>query len=725
MARSWAAGPILLILCSCGGGGGAPPPSVKSDTAEVQERREEIKAAGDAPAESSGEVERLLQGMDDHDPEVRWRSEFALGRVGPRGIKSLAAALKNDNPKIRFGAAFVLGPHGRRAADAIPSLIEALSDKEESVRVWSAHALGAIDAGDPRVLPALTKSLRDPSPDVRRVILAVLIHQGPRASGASSALADLLQDADAGIRSRTCLAFRQMGPDGRAGVTGLVVRLGDPDADVREHAAQALAKIGADAVPATARALKERDPGVRRAAAEVLGSIGADAKGASADLADAAKDPDPGVQKAAAEAAKRIQADAGDPPTVRGTSFIEAPDVVARRQAGYRWAKFGLFMNWGLYSGAARSRPGQKAEELLDNEKLSMKEYEQLVYKLRTNGFKPEEWAKLANQAGARYLLLPAKSSDGFCLWNTKLSEYSSPRLAPGRRDVVGDLAAACEKEGVKFCAYYSLLDRHHPDYRDNFPKYADVVHGQVKELLTTYPLWGLWFDGESGRSLDEWRAGELITLVRQSRPAAFINDRLGRDARGVITGIDFYTVEPDLSPAALRLQGRPTLWEASQTIGISGSHTESREPLKSGERLILDLIETASKGGNFLLHVGPRADGTIPEAVQARLKIIGAWLEKNGDSIYDTERSPFPGPIPAGRVTVKGTRLFVFLEEYPKDGIIALPGLKTKVREAWVLDGKIELKVRDAGIQAPSLIEGSPATVVGIELEGPVDIAR
>jgi len=290
---------------------------------------------------------------------------------------------------------------------------------------------------------------------------------------------------------------------------------------------------------------------------------------------------------------------------------------------------------------------------------------------------------------------------------------------------VVGDLAAACEKEGVKFCAYYSLLDRHHPDYREDFPKYVDFVHGQVKELLSNYPIWGMWFDGESGHTIDEWRGADLITLVRRTKPAAFINDRLGRDTAGTITQIDFYTREPDLGAAALRLQGRPTAWEFGQTFGDSGAYSESPDPLKSAERLILDMVEAASKGGNFLLQVGPKADGSIPEAIQERLKIIGAWLEKNGDSIYDTERSPFNGPLPAGRVTAKGNRLFVFLEEYPKDGIITLPGLKTKVREAWVLDSKLELRMRETGISAPNLTEGSPVTVVGIELEGPPEIAR
>ncbi|HLY11060.1 MAG TPA: alpha-L-fucosidase [Planctomycetota bacterium] len=725
MGRSWIAVPALLIACSCGGGGGAPPPSVKSDNEEVQGRREEVKSAGDSPAESPGEVLRLLKAMDDPDPEVRWRAEFALGRVGPRGIKSLASALRNESPKIRFAAAYVLGPQGRQAKDAIPELIDALSDPESGVRVWSAHALGGIDADDPRVSTALTKSLRDTSPDVRRVILPVMIQRGPRAAGAVSALTDLLQDAEVFIRVMTCLAFRQIGPEAKAAVPALISRLSDPDAEVRARAAQALAKVGPDGVPALARALKDGDPNVRQTAAGILGSFGVESKGASAELADAARDGDPGVQKAAALALKRIQTDAGDAPPVRGTSFLEAPEVLARRRAGYQWAKVGLFLHWGLYSVSARAKPGQVAEAAVENDRIPAKEYERLASKFRAEQFKPEEWAKLANDAGARYVLLTAKASDGFCLWNTRLTDYNSTRFAAARRDLLGDLAAACEKEGVKICASYSLLDHHHPDARDNVPAYVDFVHGQVKELLTSYPLWGVWFDGDTGHTFDEWRGDDLMTLIRQTRPAAFLNDRLGAGMRGTITGVDFYTTEPELSAASLRLQGRPVAWERRWSFGDSAGYTESPDPLKSGNRLILDMVDVVSRGGNFVLSVGPRPDGTIPEPLQARLKVLGSWLQKNGDSIYDTERSPFNGPIPAGKVTCKGTRLFVFLEELPRDGIITLPGLKTKVREAWVLDGKRELKVRDTGIQAPDLIEGSPVTVVGIELEGPPDVAR
>jgi len=724
MARSTVAALALLFAAACGGGG-EPAPSVRSNNEEVQGKREEIKAAGDAPVDSSGEVLALLKSMDEPDPEVRWRAEFALGRVGPAGLQAIADALKHDNPRIRFAAAYVLGAQGRKAAAAIPALLNALSDREEGVRVWAANSLGGIDAEDPRVTAALVKALRDTSPDVRRITLSILIPLGSKASGSAPALTDLLQDAEAGIRAQACLALRRLGSEAKAAIPALIGRLSDPDADVRDRAAQALLKTGPNGVAPLGRALKDRDPKVRRAAAEVLGSYGAEAKDASADLIDLAKDEDEAARQAAADALKKIQNDAGDAQTSRGSSYIEAPDVVARRKAGYQWAKFGLFVHWSLSSVAARAKPGQRAEFVQENEKLPVREYERLGGRFTAANFKADQWSKLANETGARYLILTAKGHDGFCLWNTRLTDFNVLRMATAKRDLFGEVAAACQKDGVKFCAAYSLLDWHHPDYRDNFPKYVDYVHDQIKELLATYPLWGFWFDGEWDHPKDDWKGDDLLVMIRRARPDAFINDRLGRETRNSMRGVDFYTREPDLSAAALRLEGRPVAWETGDSFGRSAGYLESPDPLKSAERVIVEMVDAVSKGGNFLLHIGPRPDGTIPEPIQARMKVIGEWMKKNGEAIYDTERSPFRGPLPAGRVTCKSTRLYVFLEELPRDGIITLPGLKTKVREAWVVDGKVELKVRDTGIDAPGSLVDGPFTVVGIELEGPIEVSR
>jgi alpha-L-fucosidase len=383
------------------------------------------------------------------------------------------------------------------------------------------------------------------------------------------------------------------------------------------------------------------------------------------DLNEVAKDDDEACKAAALAALKRIEG--GEAP--KGSTFIDDPGRIQRRNEDYRWARFGLLVHAGLSSVPARAKPGQTAEMILRNDRLPQFEYELFAPKFTLGKFKPEEWARLANESGARYLVMTAKHHDGYCLWNTKLTQYKA------KRDLVADLAAACEKAGVKFGAYYSLLDWYQPAYEKNVAKYTEYVHAQVKELLA-YPLWGLWFDGEGARTKEEWRSDELVAMIRQAKPLSFINDRLGRETRGTITGVDFYTQEPDATIAALKLQGRPLALEYSQPFGDSWAYNESLDPLKSGERIITEIVHAASKGGNFLLKIGARPDGSIPESFQARLKVVGDWLRKNGEAIYDTERSPWLGTIPAGKVTVKNNRLYVFLEEPPKDGVIALPGL-------------------------------------------------
>jgi alpha-L-fucosidase len=716
---------LLLVLAllgpSCSGGGGGTTPSVRSNSEEVKSRRDEIQALADVPADASKEVPTLLRTMSDSDPQLRWLAEFALGRVDERGIKALVQALRDDSVKIRQSAAFVLGPMGKKARSAISALLSAASDQETGVRVWALSALGDIHPGHPDVVRVVVRTLRDPEPDVRRVALSIVIRLGPAATGASPVLMDVLQDADAGIRAMACTAFRQLASDGKSGIPALIGRLSDVDQEVRVRAAEALTRIGTSAQDPLVRALKDRDPRTRRGAAEVLGSYGGEAKSVLVDLTEAAKDEEAAVRDAAAASIKKIQE--GDT-AAKGSSYVDTPGAVQRRSEEYKWAKFGLLVHAGLPSVPARSKPGQSAELVLANDRIPLVEYEQFAAKLGMANFKPQDWAKLANESGARYLVMTAKHHDGFCLWNTKLTTFNAARSGP-KRDVVGELAAACQKENVKFGIYYSMLDWYQPTYERKLPQYVEFLHGQVKELLAAYPLWGLWFDGEWGHSKDEWRSDELVAAIRQAKPVALLNDRLGRDTRATIAGVDFYTQDPEAPVATLKLQGRPTTVESSLGFGRSWAYTESPDPLKSGERILGEIVDAVSKGGNFLLQIGTRPDGNIPEAFQARLKVIGSWLRRNGDAIYDTERSPFNGPLPAGRVTVKNNRLYVFLEELPKDGLIVLPGLKTPIREAWVLDGRRELKVRDNGVDAPGDLLPGPFTVVAIELERAPEVTK
>jgi alpha-L-fucosidase len=411
------------------------------------------------------------------------------------------------------------------------------------------------------------------------------------------------------------------------------------------------------------------------------------------------------------------------PPTVPGAAL--APEAAAAERARwYREAAFGLFVHWGLYAVPARARPGTLSEWVMDNEKIPVPEYERFAEGFTARNFNPDAWVALAKETGARYLVLTAKHHDGFCLWDTRLTGYSAARFAAAKRDLLGELAAACERGGIKFCAYYSMLDWHHPDFAADFPKYVDAMHAQIRELLANYPVWGMWFDGEWTHPKDAWRGDAIVAMIRALRPLAFVNDRLGRETRGTIAGVDFYTKEQEIPAEALRRAGRPVAWETCQTFGYSWGYNESPDPLKSGERIVEQLVDVVSKGGNFLLNVGPRPDGTIPEPFVERMKVIGAWMKVNGEAIYGAGRGPFGGPLPAGRVTAKGNRLYVFLEELPPDGIV-LRGLANRVVKAWALDGGEPLAVsaRDGApvVGAPKrLSDPATFTVVAVELDGP-----
>jgi alpha-L-fucosidase len=525
--------------------------------------------------------------------------------------------------------------------------------------------------------------------DVVRVALRIVIKLGSEAKEVVPALIQLLDHPRAELRWMACIGFRQIGADGAAAAGKLASLLKDPDSDVRSRAAQALSRMGAASEHALKTALEGSDPAWRAAAADVL-----------RDLRARGLAQEPSTEPAA------------------------RPDLAATERARwYNEAKFGIFIHWGLYAVPHRARPGQLAEWVMDNEKIPVPEYEKFASGFTAARFDADAWAKLVKETGAKYMVLTSKHHDGFCLWDTQSTRYNAAQFSPAGRDLIAQLAPAAERAGVKLALYYSFLDWHQPDYEKDFPKYVDWMHGQIRELLTRYPIWGLWFDGEWTHSKAEWRGDEVLAMIRQLRPLAFVNDRIGRETRGTMRGVDFYTKEQEIPAAALRVQNRPVAWETCQTFGYSWGYNESPDALRTGERIIEELVEVVSKGGNFLLNIGPRPDGSIPEFFQERMAVIGQFMRKNGDAIYGTERSPFGGPLPAGRVTAKGNMLYIFLEQLPQSGI-TMPGLASEVKRAWLLESKQPLEVRRENgvpvLAAPKALSGPVFTVVAVELDGP-----
>ena len=308
----------------------------------------------------------------------------------------------------------------------------------------------------------------------------------------------------------------------------------------------------------------------------------------------------------------------------------------------------------------------------------------------------------MAKDAGVKYLVITSKHHDGFAMFDTKLSDWGI-MSTPYKHDPMKDLAAACKEAGIKFCFYHSIMDWHHPDYiprrkwndvaqgNPDFDRYVQYMKGQLKELVTNYgPLGILWFDGEWEDTWTHDRGKDLYAYVRRLQPDIIVNNRVGKNRQGMqglskgdeILG-DYGTPEQEI-PA----NGLPgTDWESCMTLNDHWGYNKNDHHWKSSASLIRMLIDIASKGGNFLLNVGPTSEGLIPEPSVERLEDMGKWLKINGEAIYGTTANPFPKAPAWGRVTQKPGKLYLHVFDWPKDGKLTVPALEgKKVTTAFLL---------------------------------------
>lgn len=375
------------------------------------------------------------------------------------------------------------------------------------------------------------------------------------------------------------------------------------------------------------------------------------------------------------------------------------------RLAWWQEARFGMFIHFGVYSALGRG------EWVRSVERLSVEDYEPFVRSFNPVDFDARALARQAKQAGMKYAVMTAKHHDGFCLFDSKLTDYKSTRT-PARRDLVKEFVEAFRAEGLRVGLYYSLIDWHHPDYphfgdkhhpeRDNlawkdrphdFARYLTYMHGQVKEIVSNYGRIDiLWFDFSYDKLTGEaWRASELLKLVRQKQPHAIINNRLGGD--GVTDGLglgDFVTPEQGLPaqwPTAS--SGAPLPWEACITLNNSWGYNRNDRAWKTPRQIVGALIEAVSKGGNLLVNVGPDGRGRVPEGSLATLREVGHWLSRNGDAIYGASAAALPRPD-WGRYTQRGTRLYAHVLDQPISHIV-LSGQRGRVRQARVLMDRAE----------------------------------
>jgi alpha-L-fucosidase len=381
------------------------------------------------------------------------------------------------------------------------------------------------------------------------------------------------------------------------------------------------------------------------------------------------------------------------------------------RTAWYREAKFGMFIHWGPYSLASveASWPIMRPEAQWN---ITEAEYVSLYKKFNPTQYDPAAWVELAKQAGQRYMVITTKHHDGFCMFDSKLTDYKITNTPYGK-DVIAMLAKAAHDAGMPLGFYYSPPDMHHPGYRDTtqlvkdswhgdprrpeWASYLDYMAGQLRELLTNYgPVALIWFDGLDRE--EKYQGQRLINLIHELQPASLVNNRIGVDA-------DFVTPEqeiPDRIPTRLKASNLPPpaqpeapptvpppedfeLWETCMTINDTWAYNKNDQHYKSVKVLIQDLANVASKGGNFLLDVGPTPEGTIQPEFVERLQAMGQWMKVNGDSIYGTTYGPWQN-LTFGKSTARGKTIYLHVFDWTSNHELELPALASRVSRVTLL---------------------------------------
>jgi alpha-L-fucosidase len=419
------------------------------------------------------------------------------------------------------------------------------------------------------------------------------------------------------------------------------------------------------------------------------------------------------------------------------SSAAETPAERDQRMAWWREAKFGVFIHWGVYAVPAGIHNGKTipgiGEWIMHRDRIPVAEYRAFAKDFTASKYNPEAWAELIQAAGARYMVITSKHHDGFALYPSAVTDWDVADASPAGRDLLAPLAAAVRQRGVKFGLYYSQAqDWVHPggakaDMKEgeswdsaqngSFDFYLrDIAAPQVREILSRYQPDILWWDTPAWMTHD--RARPLADLVSLS-PGIITNNRLGGDFQGD-------TETPEQFVPATGFPGRD--WEACMTMNDTWGFKRDDKNWKSTEELIRTLVDCVSKGGNFLLNLGPTPEGEIPAPSIERMKAVGAWMRTNGTAIYGTTASPFH-KLDWGRCTKRlnadGGTLFLHVFEWPANGQLDVPGFRSKVAGARMIDGGVTLDcaVTDAGlrISLPAKRPDPAASVIALDFTGPL----
>lgn len=393
----------------------------------------------------------------------------------------------------------------------------------------------------------------------------------------------------------------------------------------------------------------------------------------------------------------------------------------------FKDAKFGLFVHWGLYSKLGGVWKGRNyygsGEWIMNQARIPVKEYEKVAAGFDPVKFNAEEWAALAKEAGARYMVVTAKHHEGFALFDSKVSDFTIVKATPYKKDPMKALAAAVAKQGIKFGFYYSqFVDWHEPnggrntwDFEESTKNYQlyyqQKAIPQLKELLTHYgPLGIVWFDLPGGLSKKETR--DLVDSLHALQPQSLFSSRVGQ-------GLGDYK---DFGDSEVPPEPIPGAWEAIFTHNDSWGYIEHDLNFKSPREIIQLLANVASKGGNLMLNIGPDGEGKIPNYSAKYLKQVGKWLHKNGESIYGSTYGLIPAQ-PWGVTTSKPGRLFLHVLKHPKNGKLRVPGFTNAITKVYALSTKQRLGFSKSGsdvvINVPSAPLDAANTVYVVEYKG------
>ncbi len=393
-------------------------------------------------------------------------------------------------------------------------------------------------------------------------------------------------------------------------------------------------------------------------------------------------------------------------------SAVVAPDEQEDRARRMKWwheARFGMFIHWGLYSVLGRH------EWAMENEGIPVAEYQELAKRFTPEPNAARGWAQLARRAGQKYMVMTTKHHEGFCLFDTQHTDYCAPKQACGR-DLVREFVEAARGEGLRVGFYHSLMDWHHPDgahcATDEAARlrFVDYIHGQIRELMTNYgKIDILWYDVAWPLDAEGWESHRMNQMVFKLQPDIIVNNR------NHLPG-DFSTPEQRI---VAEKEGRS--WEACMTMNGSWGYQRTDDDWKSPKTVVRNLVTCARDGGNYLLNIGPKGDGSIPDESVRILSAVGKWMEKNGATVYGAERCRVNRSNYAN-FTRKGNTLYIHVVFWP-GSTVTVGGLRTRVQSArlFATGQKLAFEQDDFSVRFTGLPErppDDPVTVIAAECE-------